>query len=102
MTKHTFINYQDIDFDPRRIQTKLLCKASEIPQSLDHYASQGYYIIGIKIDTESPVAEILYDPTLSTPKPPDYIHNGIEGTDSDEEIPNLHEVKRQWRNIAFV
>lgn len=63
---------------------------------------QGYCIIGIKIDTESPVAEILYDPQLSTPKPADHIHQGIEGTSVDEEIPNIHEVKRQWRNIAFV
>jgi hypothetical protein len=83
-------------------EVKLYCKVSELPQSIAYYESKGYCVIGITLDTASPVSQILYDPTFSTPKSTDHIHQGIEGTNVDEEIPNLHEVKRQWRNAAFV
>lgn len=73
---------------------KLYCKVSELPQSIAYYESNGYCVIGITLDTTSPVSQILYDPTLSTPKSTDHIHQGIEGTSVDEEIPRFHEVSQ--------
>jgi len=83
-------------------KTKLLCKSADLQQSIPHYESLGYDIIGLVVDTESPVIQLIYDPETSHPTPTDHIHQGIEGTSVNEENPNLHEVKRQWRNIAFV
>jgi len=92
MTTYYFMTDQGIDFDFTQIKVKLLSKLSDLPQSIQNYESKGYHVVGIKLDTASPVAELLYDPTLSTPDPDSLIHRGIEGTETvDEEIPRLHE-----------
>lgn len=73
-------------------KTKLLCKSTDLPQSIPHYTNLGYDIIGLVIDTESPVIQLIYDPETSHPKPQDHIHQGIEGTEIvDEEIPRLYD-----------
>ena len=73
-------------------KTKLLCKSTDLPKSITHYTNLGYDIIGLVIDTESPVIQLIYDPERSHPKPQDHIHQGIEGTENvNEEIPRLHE-----------
>jgi hypothetical protein len=91
MTTYYFMTDQGIDFDLTQIKVKLLCKLSDLHHSIEDYESKGYHIIGIKLDTTSPVAELLYDPLLSNPEPSDMIHSGIEGTETvDEEIPRIH------------